>query len=127
VNGQVRQWLDEVANVRLHRETRERPCDRFRPDCLRPLPALAPDYRDTVEVFIHKDLRWHFDGNRYCAPARLVGQRLVAKADSSSVTLYDLAGNEIVRYARSSQRDQLVLACKHLLLTRRKQPAANWT
>ncbi len=33
VNRPVRQWLDEVANVRLHRETRERPCDHFRPDC----------------------------------------------------------------------------------------------
>ncbi len=41
VNRQVRPWLDEVANVRLHRETRQRPCDRFRPDTLRPLPALA--------------------------------------------------------------------------------------
>ncbi len=106
VNRQVRQWLDEIANIRIHRETRERPCERFRPDCLRPLPALAPDYRDTAEVFIHKDLRWHFDGNRYCAPARLVGQRLVAKADSSSVTLYDLEGTEVVRYARSFRRGQ---------------------
>ncbi len=106
VNRQVRQWLDEVANVRLHRETRERPCDRFRPDCLRPLPALAPDYRDTAEVLVHKDLRWHFDGNRYCAPARLVGRRLIVKADASSVTLYDLEGTEIVRYARSWRRGQ---------------------
>ena len=106
VNGQVRQWRNETANVRMPREPRQRPCDRFRPDCLRPLPALAPDYRDTAEVFIHKDLRWHFDGNRYCAPARLVGQRLVAKADASSVTLYDLEGTEIVRYARCWRRGQ---------------------
>ncbi|MGH6675858.1 MAG: IS21 family transposase, partial [Xanthobacteraceae bacterium] len=106
VNGQVRQWLNEIANSRLHRETRERPCDRFRPDGLRPLPALAPDYRDTAEVFIHKDLRWHFDGNRYCAPARWVGQHLNAKADSAWVALYNPEGIEIVRYARSWRRGQ---------------------
>jgi transposase len=106
VNHQVRQWLKEIANVRIHRETRQRPCDRFRPDCLRPLPALAPDYRDTAEVFIHKDLRWHFDGNRYCAPARFVGQRLIAKADSYSVALYDPQGTEIVRYPRAFRRGQ---------------------
>ena len=29
VNRQVREWLNEVANQRLHRETRQRPCDRF--------------------------------------------------------------------------------------------------
>lgn len=106
VNRQVRQWLNEIANVRLHRETRQRPCDRFRPDGLRPLPALAPDYRDTAEVLVHKDLRWHFDANRYCASAHFIGQRLMAKADASSVALYTPDGNEIVRYARSWRRGQ---------------------
>jgi hypothetical protein len=73
---------------------------------LRPLPALAPDYRDTAQVFVHKDPRWHFDGNHYGAPARLVGQRLIAKADAPSVTLYDAQGVEIVRYPRSWRRGQ---------------------
>lgn len=106
VNGQVRRWLAETANARLHRETRQRPSERFRPECLRPLPALSPDYRDTAEVLVHKDLRWHFDSNHYCAPARFVGQHLIAKADSSSVTLYAPHGSEIVRYARSYRRGQ---------------------
>jgi transposase len=106
VNRQLWRWLNEVANSRLHRETRQRPCDRFRPDCLRPLPALIPDYRDTVEVFIHQDLRWHFDANHYCAPARWVGQHLVAKGDSAGVTLYDPEGIEIVHYPRSFRRGQ---------------------
>jgi len=106
VNRQARQWLKEIANARMHRETRQRPCDRFRPDCLRPLPALAPDYRDTAEVLVHKDLRWHFDANHYCAPARLIGQRLMAKADAASVALYAPNGTEIVRYARCFRRGQ---------------------
>ena len=68
MNRQVRRRLAETATVRLHRETRQRPCDRFRPDTLRPLLALAPDYRDTAAVFVYKDLRWHFDANRYYVP-----------------------------------------------------------
>lgn len=106
VNRQVRQWLQEIANPRLHRETGERPCDRFRPDCLRPLPVLGSDCRDTTEVFVHKDLRWHFDANRYCVSARWVGHHLMAKADSSSVALYDPQGLEIVRYPRCWRRGQ---------------------
>jgi transposase len=106
VNRQVRQWLDEVANVRLHRETRQRPCDRFRPDVLRTLPALAPDYRDTAEVWVYKDLRWNFDANRYYAPPRSIAQHLIAKADAASVTLYDRQGAEIVRYPRCWRRGQ---------------------
>jgi hypothetical protein len=50
VNRQVRQWLAEVANPRLHRETRERPAERFKPETLRPLPIIPYDYRDTVEA-----------------------------------------------------------------------------
>src|SRR6202008_4796426 len=45
VNRQVRQWLSEVANRRLHGETRERPLHRFRPEALRPLPIIPYDYR----------------------------------------------------------------------------------
>ena len=39
-------------------------------ETLRSLPALNSDYRDTAEVIVHKDLRLHFDGNRYCVPPR---------------------------------------------------------
>ena len=105
VNRQVRQWLNEMANVRVHRETRQSPCERFRPDALRSLPALLPDYRDTVEALVHKDLRLQFDSNRYCAPSHLVGQHLTVKADASSVALYH-RNQEIVRYPRCWRRGQ---------------------
>ena len=104
-NRQVREWLEQTANIRIHSETRERPNDRFLPDALRPLPQLDPDYRDTVIARAHKDLRLRFDGNRYCVPPRLVGRQLTVKADSSSVTIYHQE-REIVRYARSFRRGQ---------------------
>jgi transposase len=105
VNRQVRQWLEEVANKRVHSLTRERPDDRFRPETLRPLPVLDPDYRDTVAARVHKDIRLCFDANRYCVPPRYVGRELMIKADSSSVTIYDRE-REIFRYPRSWRRGQ---------------------
>jgi hypothetical protein len=105
VNAQARQWLKEVANQRPHRETGEKPDERFRPESLRPLPALSPDYRDTVEALVHKDIRLSFDGNRYCVPPRYVGSKLTVKADSSSVTIFD-QHHEVASYARSWQRGQ---------------------
>src|SRR6185437_12750325 len=105
VNAQARKWLDEVANKRQHRETGQPPDLRFQPESLRPLPLLLPDYRDRTDVFVHKDLRLSFDGNRYCVPPRYVGRRLTVKADDSSVAIYD-QHHEIVRYARSWQRGQ---------------------
>ena len=105
VNRQARQWLAEVANQRVHRETRQRPLDRFQPEALRPLPIIPYDYRDSVEALVHKDLRLQFDANRYCVPHRYVGRRLTIKADSSSVAIYDRV-EEVVSYARSYRRGQ---------------------
>jgi transposase len=104
-NRQVREWLEQTANVRIHSETRERPIDRFRPDTLRPLLQLEPDYRDTAGARVHKDIRLRFDCNRYCVPPRFVGHELTVKADSPSVTVYEHQ-REIVRYARSFGRGQ---------------------
>jgi hypothetical protein len=61
----ARQWLQETANRRKHRETGQAPDERFQPEFLRPLPVLAPDYRDSADATVHKDLRLSFDGNRY--------------------------------------------------------------
>jgi hypothetical protein len=105
VNFQAREWLEQIANQRVHRETREVPEQRFRPECLRPLPPLLPDYRDTDLALVHKDIRLSFDGNRYCVPPRYVGYRLTVKADSQSVVIY-FHGRELAGYARSWRRGQ---------------------
>ncbi|MBI4469807.1 MAG: IS21 family transposase [Acidobacteria bacterium] len=105
INSQAHQWLQQVANQRRHRETGQIPDERFRPECLRPLPAITPDYRDCAEALVHKDLRLSFDGNRYCVAPRYVGRRLTVRADSSSVTIYD-QHQEVVRYPRSWRRGQ---------------------
>ena len=123
VNRQARQWLAEIANQRLHRETRERPIDRFQAKALRPLPVIPYDYRDKVEALVYKDLRLHFDGNRYCVPPRFVGRRLTLKADSSSVTIYDRV-NEIVSYPRCWRRGQTLGAHRFEADLAQLRPAA---
>jgi hypothetical protein len=123
VNRQGRQWLAEVANQRQHRETRERPMDRFQANALRPLPVIPYDPRDTVEALVYKDLRLHFDGNRYCVPPRYVGRRLTLKADSSSVSIYDRV-NEIVSYARCWRRGQTLGADRFEAELAELRPAA---
>lgn len=123
VNRQARQWLAEVANQRLHRETRERPSDRFQAAALRPPPAIPYDHRDVVEALVHKDCRLHFDGNRYCVPPRLVGRRITLKADSSSVTIYNRV-HEIVSYPRCWRRGQTLGADRFEAELAQWRPAA---
>lgn len=123
VNRQVRQWLSEIANQRHHRETRERPADRFQPGALRPLPVIPYDYRDLAEALVHKDLRVTFDGNRYCVPHRYVGRRLTVKADSSCVSMYDRM-EEVVSYPRSWRRGQTFGADRFERVLSEERPAA---
>lgn len=103
VNMQARQWVGQIANQRTHRETGQAPDSRFQAEALRPLPPLTPDYRETTEATVHKDLRLTFDGNRYCVPPRYVGHKLTVKADSSTLAIYDQT-REIVCYARCWER-----------------------
>src|SRR5580693_5026071 len=123
VNRQVQQWLSEVANRRLHSETRERPLERFQPEALKPLPVIPYDYRDATEALVHKDLRLAFDGNRYCVHQRYVGRRLIIKADSSSVTIYDRV-EDVVSYPRSWQRGQTFGADRFERILAEDRPAA---
>jgi transposase len=104
-NHQVRQWLDEVANKRIHSTTRQKPDERFQKEALQPLPKSFPDYRETVHPKVYKDMRLSFDGNRYCVPHRFVGARVILKADSYRITIYD-RHREIVTYPRCWQRGQ---------------------
>ena len=60
-------WRDQVANVRLHEMTRERPVDRFQQErsVLRALPAIPFDTDEFVLAIVSPHARIEFDGNRY--------------------------------------------------------------
>jgi transposase len=60
-------WRDQVANVRMHETTRERPIDRFERErsLLRRLPAIPFDTDEIVPTVVTPHARIEFDGNRY--------------------------------------------------------------
>jgi hypothetical protein len=122
VNTQAWEWLNEIANPRIHRETRQRPIDRFQPETLRPLPPADFDLYDTQSAKVHKDLRFFFDSNRYCAPPEYVGKRVMVKADSRTVNVYD-GPKCIVSYPRCWGKYQVIGAeqFEKALLKKRQQ------
>jgi transposase len=88
VQRQAMKWLEEVANVRLHQTTGQRPVDRFSKESLKPLPQFLPDCRETLELLVHKDFALRFDGNCYTTPPWTIGKRLILKADHHQITIY---------------------------------------
>jgi len=115
--------LEQIANKRIHRETRQAPEDRFRPECLGSLPPILPDYRDNASPLVRKDARLYFDGNRYCVHPRYVGFHLTVRADAQAVAIYD-HDNEVTRYPRCWRRSQTLGAERFEKELLEQRPAA---
>jgi transposase len=109
-------WRDEVANVRLHQTTKQRPVDRFEQERsrLRPLPALPFDTDEILSVIVTSHSRVHFDGNRYSVPPEIVGKTALLRADDRRVrVLYQ--GKELAAHQRCYDRGQLLCQDDHRL------------
>ncbi|MFM8728907.1 MAG: IS21 family transposase, partial [Planctomycetaceae bacterium] len=103
-------WRDEVANVRLHQTTRQRPIDRFSQESplLRSLPALEFDTDEVVPSIVTSHAKVHFDGNRYSVPPSLVQAPVMIRADSTRVKVM---ANCVVAasHVRSYDRKHLII------------------
>jgi transposase len=120
----VRHWLDTVANVRVHGETKQQPLDLFAQEqpCLRPLPAHPFDIATVCPVRASRQFRITLDTNRYSVPAQYAGQPLTLKTYPDRLCLY--ADEQLIaRHPRSYDRHQDCEDPDHpkaLLLQRKK-------
>jgi len=122
-------WRDEVANIRPHESTRERPVDRFQRErsLLRPVPAVPFDTDEVAPAVVTPHARIEFDGNRYSVPPELARRPVSIRADRDRVRiLHD--GNPVAQHVRSYQRGQLIVLPDHrlaaLALSRRSRSSA---
>jgi len=119
-------WRDQVANVRLHEATRQRPLERFEQErgLLRPLPAIPFDTDEVVPAVVSPHARVAFDGNRYSTPPQLVRRPITLRADRDQLRLLH-QGQVVARHVRSYERGQLLVLPEHRLaaLTLRQRPA----
>ena len=109
-------WRDQVANLRLHETTRQRPIDRFEQEraLLRPLPAIAFDTDEVVPAIVSPHARVAFDGNRYSAPPQFVRKTITLRANANEVRLLH-EGQVVARHVRSYERGQLLVLPEHRL------------
>ncbi|MCP4756105.1 MAG: IS21 family transposase [Proteobacteria bacterium] len=89
VQEQVRKWLDETANRRIHQTTGEQPDERA--SRLNPRPIPFPEsttYMETLPVKAYKDFAVRFDGNAYTVPPWCIDKELTLKADQKEIRLF---------------------------------------
>jgi transposase len=123
-------WLGQVANVRIHESTRERPVDRFAGEqpLLRKLPAAPFDTDEVVPAVVTPHARIEFDGNRYSTPPRVARRPVTIRASRDELRVLH-EGRVVAQHARSYQRGQLIVLPDHRLAAltlRRKAQKTAW-
>jgi len=105
VNPAARQWINTVANVRIHGETKKKPVDLFQQEMasLSPLPQYPYDTATISQIRASKQFRVTLDTNRYSVPAEYAGAKLTMKASSDRICLYH-DNKLIARHVRSYER-----------------------
>jgi hypothetical protein len=107
INPAARLWLDTVANVRIHGETRRKPIEMFQEEIssLRPLPAHIYDIGAISEVRASSQFRVTVETNHYSVPAEYAGAKLTLKSYPDRLCFYH-DGKLIARHPRSFDKHQ---------------------
>jgi len=102
----ARNWLEAVANVRLHGETRQKPVELFEAErpCLLPLAINAFDIATVSQQRASPQFRISCDTNRYSVPAEYAGRALTVKTDPERICVY-AQDKLIARHIRSYERN----------------------
>lgn len=109
-------WRDEVANVRTHATTRQRPVDRFANERgkLRPLPAVPFDTDEVIAAIATPHAQVHFEGNRYSVPPEMARKPVTLRADTHELrVIYE--GRLVARHTRCYDRGQRLSLPDHQL------------
>jgi transposase len=127
LNAAARQWLDQVANVRVHGETHQKPQDLFvleKPH-LRPLTVRPYDLATVSTLVVSRRCRVTLDTNHYSVPPRYANTHLVLKAHPERLCLYQ-ADQLVAEHPRSYDRHQDFEKPEHVqeLLAQRQQARA---
>jgi len=105
LNPAAVQWMDTVANVRVHGETGKKPLELFEEERahLSPLPANPYDTAAISTVRVSSQFRVSLDTNRYSVPAEYAGCQLTLKAYADRLCIYHqekLIGRHVRSYER---------------------------
>jgi len=128
LQGELRTWLEEVANARRHGSTRRRPIDRFQEErsLLQALPERLPDFAIVRPAKATSQALAHFDGNLYSVPSLFAAKMLTVRASTLEVRLFH-GTRPVAKHPRSYDRGKVIEDPAHYagLLEAKKAARAN--
>jgi transposase len=96
-------WLAEVADVRIHRQTKMRPIDRHAEERSRLVPLPGRPYDSSEVVYRTVDAEGYvvYRQNFYSAPWSLVGEMVTVRITAHELIIHDRSFAEMARHALS--------------------------
>jgi len=93
-------WLTQVADLHVHRETKQRPIDRYTAEqpYLVPLPAQPYDTAQVLYRIVDVEGFVCYQQNYYAVPWRYIGQPLPLRITEEDVIIYSPAVVKIIRH-----------------------------
>ena len=117
LNECLAQWLAEVADVRVHRETKRRPIDLHAEELpyLIPLPEKSYDTAEVVYRTVNAEGMVAYRQNFYSVPWRYLGQVLPLRITEEELIVYDsdlavLARHPLLPRSTAGQHSELPAA-----------------
>lgn len=94
INAEVRLWMGQIANTRIHGDTGRSPDELFAEETLRPLNTNPLDLASLHTLRADRTCRIRFDSNTYSVPAQHARQQLHLKAFTDRLLV--LEGDRLV-------------------------------
>ncbi|MBU8902356.1 MAG: IS21 family transposase [Victivallales bacterium] len=107
LNHGVRQWMENVANVRHHRGLGKSPAEVFEIEkaALQPLPLFPYDCGVIVNSRANKQYRVVFESNKYSVPPEFAGKRVELGVYPETLAIR-CEGKLVVEHARSYEHNR---------------------
>lgn len=125
INKQAIEWLKNVANVRIHATTHQRPIDRFNDekDKLNKIPEIKYDTSIIQPCQSNKDCRVKFDSNIYSVPHEYANHNILTLKASEKEVMIFADEKLIAKHTRSYLKYQVIENPKHYegLLEKKKR------
>lgn len=111
----AKEWLEQVANIRIHGTTKKRPIDLFEVEksALQALPIMPADTGVSHAVRANTCFRVTFETNRYSVPAEYASTRLRMMAYADALYFY-YEQRLVARHKRCYDRHQDIEAPEHV-------------
>lgn len=114
-NEQLRTWQMEVADVRIHGTTHQRPIDRFQMEAAHLAPtASQPSFRDAMvrNRVVAEDWLVSIEGNRYSVPFTLIGKTVQVVREGAQWVIRH-GRQEVARHELLAGKAQLCVQPEH--------------